>query len=51
VLEAKEWILPDLVHYMAEMEQGVQQMLERLLARQEEAAASVRSSNKSESWG
>jgi hypothetical protein len=34
-----EWILPDLIRYTTEMEQGLQQIMERLLGQQEEAAA------------
>jgi hypothetical protein len=32
VSEVKDWILPDSVHNMTEMEQGLQQMMELLLA-------------------
>jgi hypothetical protein len=36
VSEVKDWILPALVLYMAEIEQNLQQMMESLLARQTE---------------
>jgi hypothetical protein len=35
----KDWISPDFVRYTMDMEQGLQQMKEGLLARQEEEAA------------
>jgi CHAT domain-containing protein len=41
VSEVKDSILLDFVHYMAELEQGLRQMMERLLARQEEAADKI----------
>jgi hypothetical protein len=36
VAEVKNWVLPDFVRYMAEMEQSLQRMMERMLARQTE---------------
>jgi hypothetical protein len=36
VSEVKDWILPGLVRYMMETEQSLQQMMERLLAKQTE---------------
>jgi hypothetical protein len=39
--EVKDSILPDLVRYTVEMEQGLRQMMESLLSRQEEAAAQM----------
>jgi negative regulator of sigma E activity len=38
VSEAYNWILSDFVRYTTEKEQGLQQIMESLLARQEEAA-------------
>jgi hypothetical protein len=41
VSEVKQWVLPDLAHCMMEMKQGLPQMMEHLVARQEEAAAYI----------
>jgi predicted translin family RNA/ssDNA-binding protein len=44
--ELKDWILPDLVRYKTEMEQDLHQMMEHLLARQEDAEAQAAASLK-----
>jgi hypothetical protein len=36
VSQVKDWILPDIFRYTLEMKQGLQRVLERLLARQTE---------------